>query len=272
MFIIGACVGSFLCCQARRLHHRSTSKGKRSSKFGRRSVCMHCKKQLKWYDNLPIISWLMLRGRCRHCHKKIGAAELLSEVFSSIAFLILSFTVNPATALPLDWIIFGFSIILMSTFIFLAIYDGIYGELPTLCLVLSIVCAAIIAALKFSAAISISGFSPALILDPIFAIAILGGLYLILYIISKGKWVGDGDWLLGHAIAIALGTPWLALIALFLSHFLACLVMYPLIKSSKPSKSTRRKSAAHKIHLGPFLVAAFILVYSFADFFNVLID
>ncbi len=38
--------------------------------LGQWSVCMHCHKRIKWYDNVPIVSWLVLRGRCRNCHEK----------------------------------------------------------------------------------------------------------------------------------------------------------------------------------------------------------
>lgn len=271
MFIIGACLGSFLCCQARRLHLKSSTKGKHRKSLGHRSICLNCKKQLKWYDNIPIISWLALRGKCRHCHKKIGILELLSELGSGISFLLISFTINPFTALPLEWIIFLAVILLASLFIFLAIYDGAYGEFPSLFLVLSIICAIIIASLKIWSILAVSEFSFSLILNPLLAVVILGGIYLVLYLISKGEWVGDGDWLLGTAIAIALGTPWLALITLFLSNFLACVVMYPLLKPAKRESSKRHKATPHKIHLGPFLISAFVIVYSFAGFFNAIL-
>lgn len=79
----------------------------------------------------------------------------------------------------------------------------------------------------------------------------------MLYFISKGRWVGDGDWLLGTSIALALYDPWLALIALFLANFIACLIMYPTTKSKKN----------RKVHFGPFLVIAFVITTSFANFF-----
>ena len=77
--VLGAGLGSFACCQAWRV-----KKGDKSP----RSHCMHCKYQLKWYDNIPIISWLMLGGKCRKCHKKIGAAELMAEILMAAVFAI----------------------------------------------------------------------------------------------------------------------------------------------------------------------------------------
>lgn len=252
LFILGACLGSFLCCQARRLRRRELKK----KPLGSRSICPHCRYQLSWRDNLPIISWLALRGKCRKCHKKIGLAEILSELGLAAAFLLLSINFNVAMATPLDWAAFIATLIFAVVLAFLAIYDGLYGELPTLYLTISIICAIIMLVLKEWAILSISSFTPNFIYEPLLSITILGGIYLVLYLISKGKWVGDGDWLLGTAIAIALFSPWLALVALFLANFIACLVMYPVVKTRKN----------HHVHFGPFLVIAFIITYSFGNF------
>ena len=124
LFILGACIGSFLCCQVRRLHLKST----RRKRLGPRSVCLSCGQKLKWYDNLPIISWLILRGKCRNCHHRIGIAELLSELGTAFAFLSTGINFNPMVAGPLDWCRFILLLIFVSTMCFLAIYDGLYGS------------------------------------------------------------------------------------------------------------------------------------------------
>ena len=251
LFIVGACTGSFLCCQARRLHLKATKQG--TKPLGSRSVCLHCKYQLKWYDNIPIISWLLLRGKCRQCGKKIGFAEIISELASGLGFLALGFSINIFTADALTWCIFIAVLIFTTVLAYLAIYDGIYGELPTKHLFIAIILAAVILSLTHASIIITSGFSSELIYQPLLSVLILGGLYLVLYLVSHGKWVGDGDWLLGTAIGIALGNPWLALITLFLANLLACLVALPRLKKTK------------KIYLGPFLVVAFVITYSFSD-------
>lgn len=253
LFILGACFGSFLCCQARRLHFKQGSKSSRRS-LGSRSVCLHCHRQLRWYDNIPIFSWLFLRGRCRQCRRKIGVAEIFSELGTASAFLALGTTIDFTTTDPLTWTAFISILSLTLSLIYLAIYDGIYGELPTGYLVLAIALAIVTLSLSHAATLITDGFTPELIYWPLLSVLILGGLYLILYLVSKGKWVGDGDWLLGVAIGIALGSPWLALITLFLANLLACLYALPRLKKTK------------KIYLGPFLVIAFIVVYTFSDF------
>ena len=94
-----------------------------------------------------------------------------------------------------------------------------------------------------------------IIIEPLISVLILGGLYLLLYKVSHGKWVGDGDWLLGVAIGLSLYKPWLSLVALFVANFIACIIMLPVV--------IKKKSA--KIFFGPFLVAAFIITYVFKD-------
>ena len=254
LFIIGACFGSFLCCQARRLRYNSTHKSKLNSP---RSVCLSCKKNLKWYDNVPIISWLLLKGKCRNCGKKIGLAELLSELLTSAAFLLLSFSINLQNANHIEWLIFVAVLILTLLLIFLAIYDGLYGELPTLFLILSIILASVILALKITSHLISHPLTLDLIINPILAILILAGLYLFLYLVSHGKWVGDGDWLLALSIAMVVAHPYLALLVLFLANFSATLISLPRVKSNRRAK----------IHFGPFLVFAFVITYSFSPFF-----
>lgn len=243
MFILGAAFGSFLCCQVRRLHLKAGKK-----KFSKRSICLHCQKQLKWYDNIPIISWLILRGKCRNCHKKIGYAEIISELATATTFVMLGTTINLETTTILEWVKYVITILLTLTLIFLAIYDGMYGELPTACLIVAVLFAALSIVPNL-----VSNFS----IQPFLSAALFGGIYLGLYLVSKGKWVGDGDWLLALAIGLALGHPWLSMIALFVANFSACLIMYPVVKKKKQ----------HQIYFGPFLVLAFIIAYTFSDFF-----
>lgn len=258
LFVLGACMGSFLCCQARRLHLKTS----RHKSLGARSVCLNCGMQLKWYDNIPIVSWLVLRGKCRKCHHEIGVAELLSEIGVALAFLAIGTTFDVGAAGVLDWCGFILLIGFITVMCFLAIYDGLYGELPLLFLIIAIVWAGVILVLNEVITISNTAFTVDLVYKPILAVVILGGLYLVMYLVSKGKWVGDGDWLLGVAIGIVLFEPWLALIELFLANMIACVVMFPFVLKRKNSK----------IYFGPFLVVALVIVLTFSEFFNGIIN
>ena len=272
LFVLGAALGSFLCCQARRLHRHVTNQ----PSLGQRSVCLHCKKTLRWYENLPIISWLAQKGKCRHCHHPIGSAELIAELATAVALLCLGITFvhAPTSIIPtispsigsaafgifapyavfpdftiINWATFVAITIFTLSLIFLAIYDGLYGELPLAVLIFSSICAILIVILRLWSLFSVSQFSLELVLNSLAAALLFGGLYLALYLISKGKWVGDGDWILAGAIGLALGTPFAALVALFVSNLAATLIMAPIVKHR----------GSHQIYFGPFLVVGYIV-------------
>jgi leader peptidase (prepilin peptidase) / N-methyltransferase len=88
-FLLGLLLGSFLnVCISRLPEHRSINKP--------RSHCPHCLETIRWYDNIPILSWLLLRARCRHCKQSISwrypAVELALGLW-------LAFTAHTARAL-----------------------------------------------------------------------------------------------------------------------------------------------------------------------------
>ena len=53
-----------------------------------RSYCTKCKKKISWYDNIPIISYLLINGKCRKCKKKISLQYPLVELLSVFSFVI----------------------------------------------------------------------------------------------------------------------------------------------------------------------------------------
>ncbi|MBO8160093.1 MAG: prepilin peptidase [Thermosipho sp. (in: Bacteria)] len=81
-FILGAILGSFLNV----IIYRSVEG--LSINNPPRSFCPNCKTTLKWYDNIPILSYIILRGRCRYCHQRIPIRYLLVELVMAFGFLI----------------------------------------------------------------------------------------------------------------------------------------------------------------------------------------
>lgn len=83
--VFGLLIGSFLNCLIWRLYKEESILG--------RSYCPQCRKQIVWYDNIPLLSFIVLRGRCRHCHKKISWQYPLVE-FITGALFVLAFIKN----------------------------------------------------------------------------------------------------------------------------------------------------------------------------------
>ncbi len=75
--IIGICLGSFL----NGLAHRAVAEKKL---FSSRSVCSDCGTRIAWYDLIPIVSWFILRGKCRNCERKIPFKYVVVELFVGV--------------------------------------------------------------------------------------------------------------------------------------------------------------------------------------------
>lgn len=302
LFVVGAAMGSFACCQARRM--RRTEKGEK--KLGKRSVCLSCKKTLKWYENLPIVSWVLQKGKCRKCGAKIGKTEILAEFLTGVVFLaigayfagflrskcgMMNFQCEAFVfALKMSewgveiWIDIAMLVILLAVVTVLAIifiYDALWQKMPTKVLWTAVGLAGVHFALR---CVSICMYTatdfaeiwnyylgPEL-LSAAFGVVILAGVYFALYFFSKEQLVGSGDWILSLAVSLLIGDWFLALTILFLSNFLASVVMAPQVMGKN-----RKKRMNSKVPFGPFLIVAFIVVYLIQDalkmmfYFNTLV-
>lgn len=264
-FAFGAVLGSFACCQAWRFRYKELGKRTAGGKtIGKRSLCLSCGHQLSAVENIPVFSWLVQRGRCKKCGKKIGVAEILSEISLGLVFLGVGWLVWPEiTAVGgvgwkqiLSLCLILILVIVLTIMWILAVYDGKWGKLPTVLLVVLNIVAVIYAGVRaISLAMNGNFEMGPFLLELISSIAILAGVYFLLYIVSDEKLVGGGDWLLALPIAIILGHWWLALMVLFLSNFIASI--YGIIQKIKTKSS--------KIYFGPFLIIAFVAVFFLKD-------
>jgi len=224
------------------------------------SQCLHCSYKLKWYDLIPIVSWLSLRGRCRNCKKPIGWFEFLMEI-GVATFFVVSYAFWPGgieTGLNIThfalWLVAG---VIMAI---LFAYDTKWFLLPDKAnLALAIVGLAIVGVVAAE-----TGDVGGTLLTALGSVAILSGLYAALYVISKGRWVGFGDVKLGVGLGLILVDWQLALTALFLANFIGCLIVIPLLATKKLERN------AH-VPFGPLLIAgtisAWFLGYVILDWY-----
>jgi prepilin signal peptidase PulO-like enzyme (type II secretory pathway) len=90
VFVLGLCVGSFLNMAIYRTAVRyGISNLKFKIKNDKRSYCDFCGRQLRWYENVPVVSWIILKGRTRCCDKKLPIGYPLLEIFMGIIFLLI---------------------------------------------------------------------------------------------------------------------------------------------------------------------------------------
>lgn len=208
-----------------------------------RSQCLHCGHRLKWYDLLPLFSWIATGGKCRYCHEKIGRFEPLIELGVG-AFFVTSYLLwpemiqtVPQMAYFILWLVSGVLLAILFA------YDLKWSILPNRAMFPLIAVAAVAAAFNvFSSLDPVNS-----LINLAIAVFLLSGLYLILWIISKGQWIGFGDVKLGLALGLLLGDWKLAFIALFAANLIGCLIVIPGMMSGKLTRKTR-------VPFGPLLI------------------
>jgi leader peptidase (prepilin peptidase) / N-methyltransferase len=103
IFLFGLAFGSFLNVCIYRLPRGL-------SVIAPRSACPNCKRPIAFYDNMPVVSWLILRGHCRHCHSPISPRYFVIEVLTGAAFT-LCFWYFGLSLLTLKYCVFSFLVL-----------------------------------------------------------------------------------------------------------------------------------------------------------------
>ena len=204
--IIGTLVGSFLNVVIWRV-----PRGESIVRPG--SACPECRRPIAWYDNVPIVSYLVLRGRCRHCAAHISVRYPLVELGTGLAFAIVVWSgiagSFPAAAVPalLYWAAIGIALTLI---------DIDHHRLPN---VITLPAYAVTGALVAAASVLTGEYDRLLIAAA--GLAILGGFYLVLALGYRGG-MGFGDVKLAGSLGMMLG--WLGWPQLVVGGFSAFLV------------------------------------------------
>jgi len=225
--LFGLAIGSFLNVVIWRAKNGETILG--------RSHCPQCKKLIAWYDNIPLLSFILLKGRCRNCGAKISWQYPLVEIITALLFTYAFYKNFGFSEIPdvtryalrvmrliRDWF-------LIATLVVIFVIDLRWYLILD---VISLPAAAIIFILNL------------LIGDPTYNLcrlenlwscnplswsgllisAIIGGsFFLFQFLLSRGRWVGGGDIRLGFLMGLALGWPQI-LIALMLAYFAGSII------------------------------------------------
>jgi prepilin signal peptidase PulO-like enzyme (type II secretory pathway) len=266
LVLIGLCMGSFAGASVWRLRARQLAQDKLNGeevdekeysalkKLTKRSIikdhseCLHCSYKLKWYDLIPLISWLFLRGKCRKCHKRIGYLEPLVELSVAVLFVVSyifwPYTLNNSLEVIrlIIWLVSGVGLAI------LFIYDKKWFILPNIITYTIILLGAINSILVILASQDKVGS----LFSILGSILILSGIYFILYVVSRGKWIGFGDIKLGLGLALLLADWRLAFIALFAANLIGCIIVLPAMIVGKLKRDSH-------VPFGPLLIAGTIV-------------
>lgn len=240
VFLFGLIIGSFLNCLIWRLYQDES--------LGGRSYCPNCRHKLSWHDNIPLLSFILLRGRCRYCQQKISWQYPLVELIVAILF-VLSFsnlankvffisTYDFYFTLLRDWLL-----IIVMTVIF--VYDSRWQLIP----------------MNFVWPVTAFLFLVNLFLKvPILELSLFGlavaAFFLLQYLITKKKGIGEGDIWLGLLLGVSFPNTYHILLLLFIAYLSGALIGL-ILSATKKSK---------RIALGPFLAFGAIITLIWGDY------
>lgn len=235
-FGLGLIIGSFLNVVVYRFNTQKS--------LGGRSACMSCRNQLSWYELLPVVSYVFLKGRCKSCQSKISAQYPAVELASGIIFATLfwkfqglffadtvSFTIT-----------YAYYTLMFSLLLVIAVYDVKHKIIPDmLALVFGVL--AFTGIFLFDA----SGFNVHLSAT----LEYFSGLFLalpfaLIWLVSRGAWMGLGDAKLIIGMGYLVGFS-MALSGIVLAFWSGAVIGIILIALS-------RKGMKSEVPFAPFLV------------------
>ena len=246
LFLLGLILGSFLNALVYRMHAGQDW-------IKSRSQCEACGHQLAALDLVPVLSWLMLKGRCRYCGKKISWQHPAVELAAGLAFAAsyLWWPVNLDQ--PGQHLLFAGWTICLAGLVALAVYDLRFMLLPNKIIYPTLLVSVVVRV------IYIFGYQP----NKLHALAawaaslaVASGLFLAIFVVSRGKWIGYGDVRLGLITGTILADPAKAFLMIFAASLLGSLVSIGLILAG-------RKSLGSKIPFGPYLITGTFLALLF---------
>jgi leader peptidase (prepilin peptidase)/N-methyltransferase len=246
-FGMGVIIGSFLNVYIYRFHTGKSLAG--------HSHCLSCGTTLKWFELFPLFSFLALRGKCRTCGCKITSRYFFVELCTGILFsLVLTITQN-IILIPLLWLV-------VSVLVVITVYDYYHFIIPdSLTAVMTILSLLILTQEFFVGRSSV---------EEIFwtVVSALGGVtfFLLLWLVSKGAWLGFGDVKLAFPLGLLVG-PEFVFSFVVLSFWVGAAISLTLLGVAKLK---RGKTHLHLIDqnltmksavpFAPFLVASCLII------------
>ncbi|MDP2855677.1 MAG: prepilin peptidase [bacterium] len=282
--LLGLVVGSFINVLTLRWNPVEDNQVKKIVRG--RSRCLHCGKNLRWFELIPILSFIFLRGRCRYCHKKLFLQYPLVEgltalIFTGVAWRILNFNFfsyhffsDPranfwVAAIIITWFFYA------AVFITLSVIDLRHYLLPDKIIFPAIAVSLLANVSFYSLSLTRGNSFPkhglnflgsyadvvnihfnALTSAIAGAIVLFSFLFLI-YVLSRGRAMGFGDVKLAILMGLMLGFS-AGIVSLLLSFVVGAVVSLIIVLTTK-------KKLKDAVPFGPFLALGVLAVFFFGQ-------
>jgi len=248
-FLLGLIFGSFANCLIYRLPLKLPITG--------RSFCPKCKNTISWYDNIPVISFLLLGAKCRHCHKSISFYYPLIELITAIGFTLITYIyLFPNTRYEIldtkyfSWLgsfSLPFSLFIFFIFLLIFVIDLRHKQISS----------PLIEILVFVNLLALlASPSPTLFIH--LATATSAAVFLlILFLVTRGHGLGWADIPLSFALGLLLGYPFI-IFAVLLAFLTGAVVGLILILMNQAGLKTA-------VPFAPFLILGTIITLIFSE-------
>lgn len=238
-FIFGLLIGSFINCLAWRLYKEETILG--------RSYCPKCRAELHWYDNIPLLSFLLLKGSCRTCHNKISWQYPLVELATGLLFA----AVIASFPLASWWFILKMGVFI-AVLILVFIFDLRWFLIPVNVLLWAGIFLAVVG--YFSYPYGLGAYLLALVISA----AVASLFFAAQYLITRGKGIGEGDIWLGMFLGVVFVNLSELAVAILSAYFIGSLVGLTLM-------AFKKKKFGSRLPLGVFLTVGAIIAIFFGS-------
>lgn len=230
IFLYGIVIGSFLnVCIYRLPKHENI--------VSERSHCMECGHQLQWYELFPVFSFIWQRGRCRNCNTKLSIQYPAIELLNGILYVII-FRKEGLTPYGVLLCLLGSALIVLSIIdwrtyyipLGINVFIGVIGILYTC-------------------------FDYRNLVSHLIGMVGVSGFLFLLYLITRGRGIGDGDIKLMIGAGLFLG-PWLSILALWIACLLGAIIHTIRMKVCK---------VGHQLAFGPYLAVGIMIAALYGE-------
>jgi prepilin signal peptidase PulO-like enzyme (type II secretory pathway) len=250
VFILGLCCGSFVNMLVYRV---VVDYGLEDKKFKvkneKRSFCDYCGRQLKWYENIPVVSWLVQKGKTRCCDKKLPILYPIVEIVIGLLFLLFFWKGDFLTIFEMtggifeikNLVILVVGLLIVVFLIFSAVFDLKYMILPDFSTIILVISGLILWFIRYFGDWSY-------LWSALISFLFLGFLYLV----TKKKGMGLGDVKLALFMGLFLGK--MVIMAFYVAFIAGAVVALVLVIFKKADRKTL-------VPFGPFLILGIVVTW-----------